>query len=235
MKKLFKRLSKGFKTICDTLCPLNRKNPSEHVQNNRRVIFWLTWVLILSTILNLTFCWWKTKQLKIREEQVQILRIETQRIDELLKNKESDYKSLNETTKQEINQLKLEKEELNKKLQAKLEQRNKLRQYTATASVAPQVQVSGNCSSWADQAGITDKTNALYIFQRESGCRPNAVNRSSGATGVCQALPASKMASAGSDYLTNPVTQMRWCQSYALRRYGSWANARAFWDRNKWW
>lgn len=86
-------------------------------------------------------------------------------------------------------------------------------------------------------AGISpsDFTYATYIFQKESGFRHTAVNKSSGATGICQALPASKMASAGADYMTNPVTQLRWCNGYAIGRYGSWANAYNFWTRNHWW
>lgn len=85
------------------------------------------------------------------------------------------------------------------------------------------------------QAGVTDTVNAGFIFQKESGCNPNAVNASSGAHGVCQALPGSKMATAGSDWATNPVTQMRWCESYAQNRYGGWANAYSFWISHHWW
>ncbi len=77
--------------------------------------------------------------------------------------------------------------------------------------------------------------NANYIIQKESGWNPYAVNASSGAYGLCQALPASKMASAGSDWATNPETQAKWCDAYAIATYGSWANARAFWDSHNWW
>ena len=86
-------------------------------------------------------------------------------------------------------------------------------------------------------AGISpsDFTYATYIFQKESGFRHTAINKSSGATGICQALPGSKMASAGADYMTNPVTQLKWCNSYAIGRYGSWANAYNFWTAKHWW
>jgi len=57
----------------------------------------------------------------------------------------------------------------------------------------------------------------------------------SGAYGLCQALPAAKMASAGEDYMDNPVTQLKWCDGYASGRYGSWGEAFAFWKENKWW
>ncbi len=76
--------------------------------------------------------------------------------------------------------------------------------------------------------------NANYIINRESGWNPSAVNPSSGAYGLCQALPGTKMASAGSDWRTNIETQAKWCDSYVSGRYGSWAGARAFWDANHW-
>ncbi len=76
--------------------------------------------------------------------------------------------------------------------------------------------------------------DANYIINRESGWNPYATNPTSGAYGICQALPGSKMASAGSDWATNIETQAKWCDSYVLGRYGSWSGARAFWDANNW-
>jgi len=86
-------------------------------------------------------------------------------------------------------------------------------------------------------AGISpsDYSYVEFIISHESGFNPLAVNKSSGATGLCQALPAHKMQSAGSDYMTNPVTQLRWCDGYAKSRYGSWGKAHAFWLANRWW
>lgn len=49
----------------------------------------------------------------------------------------------------------------------------------------------------------------------------------SGAYGICQALPAHKMAEAGSDYMTNIETQLKWCDMYA-QRYGGWKKAWEF-------
>lgn len=91
-----------------------------------------------------------------------------------------------------------------------------------TASVKP----TGDKYTWLRQAGIpeSDWQYVDEIITRESGWNYKAVNRSSGATGLCQSLPASKMASAGGDYLTNPVTQLKWCHGYA-QGYGSWAKA----------
>ena len=60
----------------------------------------------------------------------------------------------------------------------------------------------------------------VSIWNRESGWRVDAENPS-GAYGIPQSLPASKMASAGSDYLTNPATQIKWGLGYIKDVYGS--------------
>ena len=73
-----------------------------------------------------------------------------------------------------------------------------------------------------------------YIVSHESGWRPDA-GSPSGPYGLCQAFPGSKMASSGSDWLTNPVTQLRWCNGYALQRYGSWAAAYNHWVASRNW
>ena len=60
----------------------------------------------------------------------------------------------------------------------------------------------------------------VALWKRESGWRVNAYN-SSGAYGIPQALPGSKMASAGADWATNPATQIRWGLGYVSARYGT--------------
>jgi murein DD-endopeptidase MepM/ murein hydrolase activator NlpD len=59
------------------------------------------------------------------------------------------------------------------------------------------------------------------LWNRESGWNYRASNPSSGAYGIPQALPGSKMASAGADWRTNPVTQMTWGLDYIADRYGT--------------
>ena len=61
----------------------------------------------------------------------------------------------------------------------------------------------------------------ISLWNKESGWNPRSHNGSSGAHGIPQALPASKMASEGSDYYTNGETQIRWGLSYIKNRYGS--------------
>ena len=68
--------------------------------------------------------------------------------------------------------------------------------------------------------------NCLYLlWQHESGWRTHAYNRSSGAYGIPQALPGRKMASAGSDWRDNPITQVKWGLGYIRGRYGNSCNA----------
>ncbi len=72
------------------------------------------------------------------------------------------------------------------------------------------------------------------IISHESGWDYTATNTSSGAYGLAQALPASKMASAGADWKTNPATQIKWGLDYMNDRYGSPVGAWNFWSANHW-
>ncbi|WP_431952093.1 transglycosylase SLT domain-containing protein [Actinacidiphila sp. bgisy167] len=72
------------------------------------------------------------------------------------------------------------------------------------------------------------------IVTRESGWNYTATNASSGAYGLVQALPGSKMASAGADWRTNPGTQIKWGLNYMNSRYGSPCGAWSFWQANHW-
>ncbi|MCT9087901.1 lytic transglycosylase domain-containing protein [Streptomyces sp. ASQP_92] len=72
------------------------------------------------------------------------------------------------------------------------------------------------------------------IVNHESGWNPSATNASSGAYGLVQALPGSKMASAGADWQTNPATQIKWGLGYMNERYGSPCGAWNFWQQNSW-
>jgi len=59
------------------------------------------------------------------------------------------------------------------------------------------------------------------LWNAESGWNPSASNPISGAYGIPQALPGSKMASAGPDWQTNPATQIKWGLGYIKQVYGS--------------
>ncbi|MEU8030976.1 transglycosylase SLT domain-containing protein [Streptomyces sp. NPDC049099] len=72
------------------------------------------------------------------------------------------------------------------------------------------------------------------IVDHESSWNYQAVNASSGAYGLFQALPAGKYASAGADWRTNPATQIKWGLNYMNSRYGSPCQAWSFWSANHW-
>ncbi|MFH9861725.1 transglycosylase SLT domain-containing protein [Streptomyces sp. NPDC017202] len=72
------------------------------------------------------------------------------------------------------------------------------------------------------------------IVDHESSWNYKAVNASSGAYGLFQALPAGKYASAGADWQTNPATQIKWGLNYMNDRYGSPCDAWSFWQANHW-
>lgn len=84
---------------------------------------------------------------------------------------------------------------------------------------------SGWCSTkWNGQIGYCP---AEYTATNPTG--------GSSAYGMCQSLPGSKMSSAGADWQTNPVTQLKWCASYAVSRYGSWGGAYSHWQAYQNW
>ncbi|GAA4783444.1 transglycosylase SLT domain-containing protein [Streptomyces ziwulingensis] len=72
------------------------------------------------------------------------------------------------------------------------------------------------------------------IVDHESSWNYQAVNASSGAYGLFQALPASKYSSVGADWQTNPATQIKWGLNYMNERYGSPCDAWTFWQANHW-
>lgn len=78
---------------------------------------------------------------------------------------------------------------------------------------------------WGDE----QLTCLVNLWNRESGWRADAANSSSGAYGIPQALPGSKMATAGADWETNGNTQVRWGLGYISSRYsnpcGAWAHS----------
>lgn len=90
---------------------------------------------------------------------------------------------------------------------------------------------SGSHKNWLAEAGFkpSDFGYITYIIDHESSWDPKATNPESGAYGLPQSLPGSKMASAGSDWRTNPITQLRWMKGYVNSVYGGARNAYNFW------
>jgi hypothetical protein len=70
----------------------------------------------------------------------------------------------------------------------------------------------------------------VTLWTNESGWRTTADNPTSSAYGIPQALPGSKMASAGPNWRTDPKTQIAWGLGYIKDRYGSPSKALSFWN-----
>ena len=90
----------------------------------------------------------------------------------------------------------------------------------------------GTPAEWMTAAGIAEADWGYvdFIVSKESGWNPNATNRSSGACGLVQVYPCSKLANA-----YDPIVNLTWANGYATGRYGSWAGAYGFWTSNHWW
>ncbi|HVX58614.1 MAG TPA: G5 domain-containing protein [Candidatus Saccharimonadales bacterium] len=111
------------------------------------------------------------------------------------------------------------------------------------------VDIAGNKTSLMAAAGIapSDYGYADYIISHESGWCPTKAQfegycpgipdnpNTPNGYGLCQSTPGYKMASAGADWQTNPITQLRWCDGYASGSYGGWYGAYNHWVAYSWW
>jgi uncharacterized protein YabE (DUF348 family) len=100
----------------------------------------------------------------------------------------------------------------------------------ATAPVDPGSARALGQAMAAERGWGADEFSCLdQLWEKESGWRWNADNPSSSAYGIAQANPGSKMATVGSDWLTNPATQIEWGLGYISGRYGTpcgaWAHS----------
>jgi len=165
---------------------------------------------------------------QVQQTQRDIKQLESER-QELHKKTETleqeKHKNLEQIEDQKKTEDQLRKEI--EKLQAARAEKARLAALTSSpkAFAAEPVKASGSCADWMAAAGIplTNATNTLIV--KESGCNPNAVNSSSGACGIPQALPCSKISHCGVD----PVCQLKWMDQYVKGRYGSWESALSAW------
>lgn len=109
---------------------------------------------------------------------------------------------------------------------------------TATTASAPPVGEPDPGSAQAvARSYVTDGNEyacLVKLWNRESNWNVYAHNASSGAYGIPQSLPGSKMASEGADWQTNPDTQIRWGLKYIAGRYGTPCSALAHSDSRGW-
>lgn len=116
---------------------------------------------------------------------------------------------------------------------------------SASSLVAAQAQpvVPQRTLTPAQLRAATYKTDPClaHIVDRENGRWDPTIDFGGGhgnvyeSYGLVQANPGTKMASAGADWRTNGVTQLRWGRTYMIARYGSTCGAWAFWQGHGYW
>lgn len=120
-------------------------------------------------------------------------------------------------------------DDLNTKLEAKKATQATLA--SATRAVVNYVAPAAYASSANGADGCPVEPKA-FIYCHESGNSPGSINAKSGACGLGQALPCSKLPCSLSDY----ACQDTWFSTVYLARYHfSWAEAKAFWIAHSWW
>lgn len=175
------------------------------------------------------------QNLRAHDHKVQLREIQLNDTSVKLKNLNQEYEKLLQESNiddAKLKQLQEDKKKLEEQLQSKLQKQEAER--IALQSRASLIQkayaASGTCAEWIAAAGITDVGNAMELINRESGCNPAAVNKSSGACGVAQELPCGKSGCSRSD----GACQVKWMNSYVVNRYGSWAGAVAWHNSHNW-
>lgn len=181
---------------------------------------------------------------KINEYDSQEYTIETTKKIIYQETKEEDLSNIINTKKEayEAEQARL-RAEAEAKERARKAAEEKARREKEQSTTTTQSSSSGSYSLSDYQAYAKDLVINTYgwseydfeclvkLWNRESGWNPNSHNSSSGAHGIPQSLPASKMASEGADYYTNGYTQIRWGLKYIKGRYGSpsaaWAHSQS--------
>ena len=170
----------------------------------------------------------KFEQIEVKSSQAKLLELNI-KYDQLLQQKTNTDAEKQEQLKK-IQDLENERKRLEGELQSKLDRESADRQRLAVAaqkaSGTAVASASGGCAEWMAQAGIPQTASTNKLILKESGCNPRAVNPTSGACGIPQAWPCSKLPNGVN---TDPVTQLRWMDNYVKTRYGSWDNALATW------
>ncbi|MFK4098820.1 transglycosylase SLT domain-containing protein [Streptomyces sp. NPDC019531] len=132
----------------------------------------------------------------------------------------------------------IEKKELAEKAAKEAKERAEAKEKASRSSSSFPVQSSYTVAQIQSMAASMVPSGQFQCFSNivdhESSWNYQAVNASSGAYGLFQALPGSKMSSVGSDWQTNPATQIKWGLNYMDSRYGSPCEAWSFWQANHW-
>ena len=140
---------------------------------------------------------------------------------------------VNEEKAKQLEQEKLQLEQRTKELEQQLQaKRNTNNTSQVIAGATSRSNVTGDKQSWLAASGIPENEwwAVDWIVSKESSWNPNAVNSSSGACGLVQSLPCSKLGPNWND----PVTALKWQYQYVTARYGGYSQAVSFWKANGW-
>lgn len=160
-------------------------------------------------------------EVKSKESELKELQLKYDKLNIDLDHTDARNKEQVKKLQEEKKQLEQEKADLEQQVSAKRE---------AQRLAAQRLQNAASLSAPA-YAASDPNSDKMFIYQKESGNNPGAINPSSGACGLGQALPCSKMPCSLSDY----ACQDNFFTGYMKARYGTWANAKAFWLANHWW
>ena len=164
----------------------------------------------------------KLKEIELQDNSLRLELLDKKYIE---LNKELDKTGADKKKlEQDLQQLQEERLRLQEALQAKKAQKERDLAVKAQQAVVPTV-----AAATPSVSGCGDAKSCVYFH--ESGGRTDAINASSGACGLGQALPCNKLPCSLSDY----ACQDSFFTRYALTRYGSWENACAYWQKNHWW
>ena len=158
----------------------------------------------------------KLQNIELKSTQYRLKELNTQ-YDKVLQDKTAG-EAEKAAQEQRVKELEQQKTELERQLQSKLSEKQRV----ASIQTAQRVYAAASHSEWLAAAGIAQDqwVAAEVLVSRESSWNPNAYN-SIGACSLVQALPCSKIPGDWRD----PVNALRWGHQYVLGRYGGWPAA----------
>lgn len=171
----------------------------------------------------------KDVQLHSKTEEIKKLQIKHQDIDVQLQT-ELQQKQINQDRVKQLEAEKLQADEKIKQLEARKAEKSRLASLVGASKVSAASSApapSGGCQAWKLAAGIPNTHATNTLIDKESGCKWWAKNPSSGACGIPQAYPCSKLPCPLTE--AGAVCQLQWMKRYVESTYGSWENALAKW------
>lgn len=170
------------------------------------------------------------QMLKLREIKLKNTHLELQNLELDYQRLQADKATTEQQKEAEIKRLQEREAQLEKDLQARRLLKAQESKVYAAEEVRPLTAPLRASESYPTPSGAKG-----LIYSHESGNRLTAINKSSGACGLGQSWPCSKLAKACPNWRTDYACQDKWFTNYCMNRYGSWEAARNFWLKNNYW